>query len=324
MKKKVLCIFLFIIIFVLNNTISATSGALKKDSIKTCPDGITYGYHGKNEHWHVAEKSNTKSGWSAIGEPLNSDPCPNNTTNNKLPNSNNNNSNNENVKETKQNNNSANQEEVKSNDTSIKTININDKIINDIKDEIIYEVDSKSISLLIELNDPKSSYEIIGNREKLNANEYNSFEIIVTAENGTSKKYYLKIFRKAGKSNIKINCLLINNTNVESESDNKYLTNELFWNDRIKIEYELNEDNSTFIIYKDNYQIDDLNNIKLTKGDNNFIIKIIDKNDNEKYYELTVKRMSLISSIMAITFVLCLTSGLIIIMTKIFKKKRDK
>ncbi len=37
------------------SVINATSGALKASSIKTCPDGYEYGYHGDG-HWHFAEK----------------------------------------------------------------------------------------------------------------------------------------------------------------------------------------------------------------------------------------------------------------------------
>ena len=58
----------------------ASSGALKKNSIKTCPNGVTYGYHAKDKHWHVAERSNTSSGWSAVGDAFYYDPCPNDSS----------------------------------------------------------------------------------------------------------------------------------------------------------------------------------------------------------------------------------------------------
>ncbi|MBR0480618.1 hypothetical protein IJJ46_02230 [Candidatus Saccharibacteria bacterium] len=77
--KKILIlstIFTLASIFLLSPSTSATSGALKKASIKKCPNGLTYGYHGKNNHWHQAEASNTSSGWSAVGSELSGDPCP--------------------------------------------------------------------------------------------------------------------------------------------------------------------------------------------------------------------------------------------------------
>lgn len=62
--------------------VSATSGALKKDSIKTCPDGITYGYHkdGAERHWHVAVTNGEN--YYPSGDAILSDPCPGYTKNN--------------------------------------------------------------------------------------------------------------------------------------------------------------------------------------------------------------------------------------------------
>lgn len=57
-------------------TVHASSGALRKASIKQCPNGIYYGQHGGDNHWHQAEASNTSSGWSAVGEAFYYDPCP--------------------------------------------------------------------------------------------------------------------------------------------------------------------------------------------------------------------------------------------------------
>ena len=74
--NKYVVIFMCLMVVILPCGVSASSGALKKDSIKTCPNGVTYGYHGPDNHWHVAEKSNVKSGWSAVGEALSGDPCP--------------------------------------------------------------------------------------------------------------------------------------------------------------------------------------------------------------------------------------------------------
>ena len=61
----------------------ATTGALKRASIKKCPDGKHYGYHTSKGkiHWHEAIKSNVSSGWSAIGPVLSGDPCPKKASN---------------------------------------------------------------------------------------------------------------------------------------------------------------------------------------------------------------------------------------------------
>ena len=79
MKRKVNIFIIMLIIFSLNtNTYYASSGALKSSSIKTCPNGKTYGYHGKDNHWHEAKYTPREKGsnYTAIGSPIYSDPCP--------------------------------------------------------------------------------------------------------------------------------------------------------------------------------------------------------------------------------------------------------
>lgn len=54
----------------------ASSGALRRATIKQCPNGVYYGIHGGDNHWHQAEQSNVSSGWSAVGDVFYYDPCP--------------------------------------------------------------------------------------------------------------------------------------------------------------------------------------------------------------------------------------------------------
>ena len=45
------------LVLVLPITVNATGGGLRKNSIKTCPNGVTYGMHSDGHggtHWHVA------------------------------------------------------------------------------------------------------------------------------------------------------------------------------------------------------------------------------------------------------------------------------
>lgn len=58
----------------------ATPGLLKSDSVKTCPDGTTYGQHG-NGHWHVAVRQRSGGRYQASGGEIASDPCPGYTVN---------------------------------------------------------------------------------------------------------------------------------------------------------------------------------------------------------------------------------------------------
>ena len=65
MKKiKIIIILLISIIVATPQVASATPGKLKKASIVYC-NNKKYGYHGKNNHWHVANKKNY-----ATGDPL--------------------------------------------------------------------------------------------------------------------------------------------------------------------------------------------------------------------------------------------------------------
>ena len=69
MKKIIFILVLLILPF---NVVFASSGALKGDSIVSC-NGNYYGKHGKDNHWHVAEK---KSGrWYPQGSAIYSNPC---------------------------------------------------------------------------------------------------------------------------------------------------------------------------------------------------------------------------------------------------------
>lgn len=72
MKKSLYLILLMTIFVVGSVEVNASSGALRKASIKTC-NGITYGQHSSDNHWHVAEESDGK--YYATGDPIYSDPC---------------------------------------------------------------------------------------------------------------------------------------------------------------------------------------------------------------------------------------------------------
>lgn len=77
--KKFIYVLLFLFVFCICKVdVQATSGALRKASIKTCSNGVTYGQHSSSGelHWHVAKAdSDVSSGWIATGDPIYSDPC---------------------------------------------------------------------------------------------------------------------------------------------------------------------------------------------------------------------------------------------------------
>lgn len=72
MKKKLLYL-LTILFLMVPIMINASSGALKKATIKKCPDGVYYGRHGDG-HWHAATYKNGT--YYADGDSFTGDPCP--------------------------------------------------------------------------------------------------------------------------------------------------------------------------------------------------------------------------------------------------------
>ena len=71
--KRIIFLVSFMFIILPINAL-ATSGSLKKDSIKEC-EGTLYGTHGSDNHYHIAIKSENGS-YVASGEAIYTDPCP--------------------------------------------------------------------------------------------------------------------------------------------------------------------------------------------------------------------------------------------------------
>ena len=77
MKKILTLEICMLVVLFLPLTANATGGGLRKNSIKTCPNGVTYGMHSDGHggtHWHVAVTNGTN--YYADGEAIYSDPCP--------------------------------------------------------------------------------------------------------------------------------------------------------------------------------------------------------------------------------------------------------
>ncbi len=74
MKK--ICILL-ICLLLIPISVKATGGALRGNTIKTCPNGVTYGLHSDGKggtHWHIAITNGDK--YYPDGEAMDNDPCP--------------------------------------------------------------------------------------------------------------------------------------------------------------------------------------------------------------------------------------------------------
>lgn len=81
-KKLIIFLWLVIILFGFNCNVYATGGGLRKNTIKTCLNGITYGLHSDGSggtHWHVAITNGNN--YYASGDAIIDDPCPSATKN---------------------------------------------------------------------------------------------------------------------------------------------------------------------------------------------------------------------------------------------------
>lgn len=340
--KKSLYLFLLMTIFVVGSIeVNASSGTLRKTSIKTC-NGITYGQHSSDNHWHVAEESDGK--YYATGNPIYSDPCSSSsnssnsnnsvssssTNNNSLSNNNSNSgtssnnsssSSNNNTSTTKPNsssssnaNSSTEKEEVKSNDNTLKIIIIDGKEI-DVKDNIDYSTTKEKITIKATTNDKKAKYEI-KNNSTLEIGE-NKISIEVTAEDGTTKTYNINVKRDkilSSDTGIKV---IINEEEV-SFSDNKATIYVSATETNLKIDYTLNDENAKV-------EMDKIEELKT--GDNELKIKVIAEDGAEKEYKIIIhkytKSEETISTILGLAIIGGMGYGIYYVVKKIVPKFKN-
>ena len=319
-NKNIILYLLLFILFIIPINVFATGGKLRKSSIKTCPNGITYGLHSDGNggtHWHVAATNG--NGYFAKGDAIYSDPCPGHNANQGTAGQTSG-SNNYNNSMKNDSTNNVNKEVVKSSDISIKSIKIEDDIITNISDVMEYEVTKKSISIYVVLNDIKSKYEIEGNADNLSKTGINKVKIKVTAENGNEKIYELNIKRKVIQSNVVIREFKINDSTIEFE-DNKGSTFVFYWAKKFDYDYILSDSNSILKIMKNNKEV---SNTNLKVGNNNYKLVIIDKEGNENNYDIKIERMSLMGSIVLTILSIGFFALIVFIIVMLLKYKKKK
>lgn len=291
MKNNLVLLILIALMFITNTiNVNATSGALQKDSIKTCPNGIKYGYHNSKEigrHWHKAESHpKMSSGWAAVGDPIMKDPCPKSSEAKPSQGSNSNNS-------------SSNQNQAKptpspvvkkSNETGISILTINDKHFYSVTDTTNHTIETDKLEIKVELKDKKATYQINGLEIKPEKDKTTKYEIIVTAEDGTKKIYTINIYRKIVDSYVRIRSLKINGSNVYLNSSNPEEITLLNDEDKLNIEYELTNDEAKLLIIKDSVEVK--NGSKINVGKTDYQLKIVDSDGNEYSYNVVIERMS--------------------------------
>lgn len=302
MKKWLYVILLFTIFITGYIEVNASSGQLKKASIKTCND-VTYGQHSSDNHWHVAEYKDGR--YYALGSAIYNNPCDSsniitnsasNSSSNTITNSGSNSGSNtitnsgiDSSSNTITNNGSNNnsnveldipqQEKIKSSDNTLKEIIIDDKSF-DMTDDIEYYTTKEKVIIKAITNDEKAIYEI-KNNSILSIGE-NIISIEVKAEDGTIKNYNIKVIReRILSSDIGLKVII---DDEEVKFDNyKAIVYVGSTATNIDLDYTLNDEKSRI-------EMDKLDTLKT--GDNELKIKVKAEDGTEQIYEITIHKYS--------------------------------
>ena len=282
MKKNLYIILLIIVNIIFINNANASSGALKKASIKIC-NGIIYGQHSSDNHWHVAKEKDGM--YYATGDPIYIDPCSSNTnnTNDNINSSNSNNDETNNINNDNSNNNINNnaqdQKNHQSSDNTLKSIIIDEKNI-EVADYIEYTTTKENIDIIVETNDNKASYEI-KNNDILTLGQ-NNIIIEVAAEDGSLKVYNINVERKK---------ILSSNTEINITFDNKKV---VFTNYKatVYVDFFTKKINIDYVLKDKNSQVK-MNELTTLKTGNNILnIEVIAEDNTTQKYEINIYKYS--------------------------------
>ena len=333
--KKIKLLLLLIATFLFTTNVYATGGGLRRASIKTCPDGVTYGMHSDGHggtHWHRAATNGEN--YYAVGDAIYYDPCPGNTVNNgtadsthggsNYSGSSNNNYNNSNNSDGNSSTYNATETPVvppvvtKSDDATIKSITVNEKNI-EVSDVMTFETEEDSVKINVTPNHSKASVKI--NRETTNLKKENKFEIVVTAEAGNTKTYILNVSKVPGLSMTTLT-LKVNEADVPFNGGYYYNRTELFYVDKVKFTYTLSNSKSKIKILKDDKEIGDED--KLVLGENNYKFIITDEDGDFVEYTLTIDKINFQESILVLIVGFGFFIGFIFLIISLIKRPKKK
>lgn len=316
MLKKIL---LVIILFTSMN-VYASSGALRKSSIKTCPDGITYGSH-KGEgtlHYHKATYNGKQ--YYPDGNAIANDPCPKSgnavkkttrkvttkkqttVTSTKIPKIN------------------VTTIPIKSSDTTINKITINGEDYLNVSKNNNYIIYKNKVDIDVVLNDSKSKVDIIGDKDNFNVDENREFVIKVTAEDESEKLYTLNIQRKIKESDSVIKKFVVDGNTAKINGS--LIEVNAFSYPKVKdIVYQLDNTEAFLTLYHDDKVLNLDDNLQYDVA---YKVLLTDAYSNTKEYTLKVKKYTTIDIIgMGIVafFIFRVSIDVIIFLIYLIKKK---
>lgn len=304
MLKKIL---LVIILFTSMN-VYASSGALSSDSIKTCPDGITYGSHKGRGTLHYHKATYNGKQYYPDGNAIPNDPCP---KKNNI------------VKKTTREVTTKKQITtipIRSSDTTINKITINGEEYLNVSENSDYIIYKNKVDISVVLNDPKSKVDIIGDKDNFNVDENREIVLKVVAEDESEKLYTLNIQRKIKESDSVIKKFVVdgNIANINSSS----IEVNAFSYPKVKdIVYQLDDSDAFLTLYHDDKVLDLDENLQYDVA---YKVLLTDAYSNTKEYTLKVKKYTttdIIGMGIVAFFIFRIPIGVIIFLIYLIKKK---
>ena len=350
------------VLSVLPLAVNATGGGLRKNSIKTCPDGVTYGMHSDGHggtHWHVAVTNGTN--YYAHDKAIYSDPCPGYSKNlgtagatsggsNSSSNNSNKNGTNNNYAGTRKTNGGS--------SSSSNNLSKND-INNDYGNNYLYNNDQGTASkeIIMEKSKDNSIKEVLIDGEQITVSDNMSFKtekkyvdikvvandskstvkfvnkelsfgeniinIGVTAENGDNKNYTLTINKIEGKGTAELKKFILGSSRVEFKK-NKATIAKLKDETSLEYSYKLNNKKARLKIYLNGKETKKLESLK---ENDKIKLVVLDENDNKNIYEIMITDYpAIVSTIINVLAVIITTiiflSPLVIIFIIINKRKK--
>ena len=169
-------------------------------------------------------------------------------------------------------------EEVKSSDATLKEVIVDKKKI-EIANNMFYTTKKEVVSINVIANSDKANVNY-DEKPQLDIGK-NILNIKVTAENGNVKTYKLNITREK---------ILSNNKNIKIKVNGNDVNFNDFKSDIIYIPYNENKVNIEYVLEDKNAQVEIGNNNNLIVGHNEIIVKVTAENGSEQNYILVVER----------------------------------
>ena len=291
MKKKSVYfdIVLLCVLFLGMTNVYATSGRLRKNSIKTC-NGITYGQHSSDNHWHVAVR-NSDGSYNASGDPIYSDPCASSSNSSS---SSGNTSGSSNTNSSSSNTSSGSSKPAStpvatpvsipiptpelSSNTSLKSVTVDGNSI-EVSDWMEYQTTNERVDIVVETADSNATY-TVHNRDLLEGE--NPIEIEVTAPNGDIKSYTLTVVREE----------LSDNTNIHVIIDGEEITFDSMGNAEVTVSSTTEQIEYTYTLEDENAAVETEEIETLQTGDNLMKFLVTAQDGTQKTYEITIHKYS--------------------------------